>query len=239
MVPLAAAVLVALLFFWGPQGAENLLAEVFQALDRAPAYHVRVTIHDPTLLAATGTSTMEMWLVQSVGRRTESRSSGELVSVLVDNLRWKLEWNSRGRRVSAWPSDMADPKANLPLDWLVTSREEMIQWGEKHKANVVPEKDQLDGREVEKVTLTWSDEPVNTRQIVWFDLKSRRPVKFCYETLDGKQGIEAAIDYPSPEDVPKERFTFQVPRDAALEVYDPQLGRQLSAGGQTGPDLRP
>lgn len=238
-VPLAAGVLLALFCVWGSQGEQNLLAAVFQALDRAPAYHMRVTIQSSSMIDLDGGSVTEMWLVRGVGRRTETRSHDEVTAVLVDNLRWKLEWNVHGRRVSAWPSEMTDSKADLPFDWVLKSREEMIRWGEKYKAKLVPEKDRLDGREVDKITVTRTEEPVTTRQIVWFDQKSGRPLKLCYERLDGLQKAEAVIDYPSPDALPRERFTFQVPRDAAVEVFDPQFGRQLSSEGQTGPDLRP
>jgi outer membrane lipoprotein-sorting protein len=237
MVPLAAAVLLAVMF-WGPQGERNLLAAVFQAFDRAPAYHMRVTMQLP-MRECDGNDAMEIWLVRGGGRRVEARAKEKLTAVLVDNLRWKIEWNVGGRRVSAWPSEMAKGNADFPLEWMLKSREAMIQWGEKYKAKIVPEKDQLDGQEVDKITVTWPHKPAKPRQTVWFDKNSGRPLKLHDETPDGKQKFDVLIDYPSPGDVPKERFTLQVPRDAAVEVYDPQFGRQLSSAGQTGPDLRP
>ena len=240
MVPLAAVVLLGLTFFWFSQGAENLLAEVVQAFDRAATYHVRATIYDPELSAAAGSNSMETWLVRGVGRRTENRSNGQLVSVFVDDLRWRFQWDVRARRVSARPSEMLDAKADWPLDdYVASSRENFVQWGKRQKVRIVPQDDNLDGRKVEKVTLSWPDWPDRGRQVVWFDRQSRRPVKLRQETNDGKPQVEVAIDYPSPDAVPKERFVFTVPRDAELEVFDPQLGRGLSAEGQTGPDLRP
>jgi len=237
MVPLAAAVLLAVML-WGPQGEQNLLAAVFQALDRAPAYHMRVTIQLP-MRECDGNDAMEIWLVRGVGRRVEARAKEKLTAVLVDNLRWKIEWNVRGRRVSAWPSEMTNGNTDFSLDWMLKSRTAMTQWGEKYKAKLVPEKDQLDGREVDKITVTWPQKPAKPKNIVWFDQQSGRPLKWCDETRVGKHQVAAVIDYPSPGAVPKERFSLQVPRDAAVEVYDPQLGRQLSSDGQTGPDLRP
>jgi hypothetical protein len=237
MVPLAAAVALALMF-WGPQREQNLLAAVFQAFDQAPAYHMRVRMQAPTRFTD-GNDAMEIWLVWGVGRRVEASAKGKLAATLVDNLRWKIEWNVAGRRVSAWPSEMGKDKPEFPLEWMLKSRQAMIRWGEKHKAQIVPEKDQLDGREADKITINWPHKPDEPRQTVWFDPQSGRPLRLCDETLDGKQKFEVLIDYPSPGDVAKERFAFQVPRDAAVEVYDPQFGRQLSSAGETGPDLRP
>jgi hypothetical protein len=237
MVPLAAAVFLAFLF-WGSQGEQNLLAAVFQAFDRAPAYHLRVRMQAPAKMTD-GNDAMEIWLVRGVGRRVEASAKGKPTGVLVDNLRWKILWNVPARRASAWPSEMAGGSPEFPLEWLLKSREAMIRWGEKYKAQIVPEKDRLDGQEVDKITVDWPGKPGKPRETVWFDKNSGRPLKFHDETPDGTQKFDVLIDYPSPGDVPKERFSFQVPRDAAVEVYDPQFGRQLWSPGETGPDLRP
>jgi hypothetical protein len=93
------------------------------------------------------------------------------------------------------------------------------------------------GKPVEKVTLQWpGDVPVG-KNAVWFDSRTHRPLKARYESADGET-TETVIEYPAPEAVPPERFTFQVPRSALLEVNDPQLCRPLYAEGQTQPDLR-
>ena len=243
IAPLAAAVLIGMFFFWGPQGTENLLAQVIQALDRAAAYHVRATVHLPGPTDGpsekAGGNTIEMWVVRGVGRRTENRLNEKLVSVVVENPRWKLLWNPDARRVSAWPSVVLDAKTDWPLEEFTVSREKIIEWAEKQKATVVPQACGLDGRKAEKVTLTWPAESGAGRLSVWFEADSRRPIKLAYEKLDGTPQMEATIDYPPAEAVPQERFAFPVPRDAELEVFDPQFGKEISAAGQTGPDLRP
>ena len=244
IAPLAAAALIGMFFFWGPQGTENLLAQVIQALDRAAAYHVRATVYLP---APSGTApsgkgdanTIEMWVVRGEGRRTENRLNDKLVSVVVENPRWKLLWDPNARRVSAWPSEVLDAKAEWPLEEFTISREKIIEWAKKEKANVVPQACDLNGRKAEKVTLSWPAESAAGRLSVWFEADSRRPVKLAYEKLDGTPQMEATIDYPPAEAVPQERFVFPVPRDAEVEVFDPQFGRQISSAGQTGPDLRP
>ena len=208
---------------------ENVLAQVIQALDRAAAYHVRATIYDPVISKGTGSNTIEMWLVRGVGRRTENRLNDKLVSVVVENARWKLIWDPNARRVSAWPSELLDPKADWPLEEFMVSREKIIEWAKKQKASVVPQACDLDGRKAEKVTLTWPAESAAGRLSVWFEADSRRPIKLAYEKLDGTPQMEAAIDYPLPEAVPQERFDFQVPRDAEVEVFDPQFGREISS----------
>ncbi len=239
IAPLAAAVLIGMFFFWGPQGTENLLAQVIQALDRAAAYHVRATVHLPGPPGTAGSNTIEMWVVRGVGRRTENRLNEKLVSVVVEDARWKLLWDPNARRVSAWPSEVLDAKAGWPLEEFTVSREKIIEWAKKEKANVVPQACDLDGRKAEKVTLSWPAESAGGRLSVWFEADSRRPIKLAYEKLDGTPQMEATIDYPPAEAVPQERFAFPVPRDAEVEVFDPQFGREISAEGQTGPDLRP
>jgi hypothetical protein len=239
IAPLAAAVLIGTFFFWGPSGTENLLAQVIQALDRAAAYHVRAAVHLPGPSGKGGDNTIEMWVVRGVGRRTENRLNEKLVSVVVEDARWKLLWDPDARRVSAWPSEVLDAKAEWPLEEFTVSREKIIEWAKKQKANVIPQACDLNGRTAEKVTLTWPAESAAGRLSVWFEADSRRPIKLAYEKLDGTPQMEATIDYPQAEAVPQERFVFPVPRDADVEVFDPQFGREISSAGQTGPDLRP
>jgi len=109
----------------------------------------------------------------------------------------------------------------------------------------------FDGREVEKIiayyppcpaTGSWlnahgfdpkwhlqqSGTEFRTRQY-WYDLKTGRFLgrrcgcQWPYE--------EWRLDYPAPESVPKELFTFQVPAGAKMEVTDPELRRQLQSQG--------
>jgi len=46
------------------------------------------------------------------------------------------------------------------------------------------------------------------------------------------------IDYPAPASLSKDLFTFEVPREAELEVNDPALGRLLYSEGQVDAEPR-
>jgi hypothetical protein len=233
---LVAAVLVAcLVFFPGANGSKNVLAEVIRAFEEAPAFHFKRIGFEAGQTEPSGAQ--EVWVVRGVGRRMEVRDGRTLVGVVVDNLRWQLQWDVKRDHVIAWPSKLADPAAHGDDDAVIISRESFVKWGEKFKAEIVPEKGRLDGKEVEKITLRWPGEIEMGTNTVWFDPRTHRPLKKRYESDDGRI-TEVVIDYPAPDAVPKERFTFHVLRSALLEVNDPQLGRQLYSEGQKHPDLR-
>ncbi len=235
-ISVAAAVVVACLaLLRGSAGPNNVLAEVIRAFQQAPAYHVTRTEFEPG-----GTEPArieETWAVRGVGRRIEVRQASKLAAVVVDNMRWRFIWDPDRDCVIAWPSDLADPSARISDDAVLSERESLLRWADRHKADAVPEKHRLDGKEVEKITLRWPGEIPMGTHTVWFDPGTRRPLKKRYESAEGRI-TEIMIDYPAPETVPKQQFEFQVPRSATLEVNDPQLGRPLYAEGQTLPDLR-
>jgi len=223
------------LFFPAGNGSKNLLAEVVRAFEEAPAFHIKrvgVRAGDTEV-----PGTQEVWVVRGVGRRVEVREGTKLVGVGVDNLRWRLQWDVERDYVIAWPSKMADPSARLDDDFELIPSQSLIGWGEKHKAEVVVERDELDGKEVEKVTVQWPGETEAGANVVWFDPLTHRPLKKRHRYDDGRI-TEIMIDYPAPDAVPEERFTLEIPRSALLEVNDPLLGRPLYSEGQTHPDLR-
>ena len=119
-----------------------------------------------------------MWIVKGIGRREETRVGTKLAAVTVDNLRWLLRWDILHRQVIAWPSKMADPKEHPFEDGpLFDSREKCIAWGEEHKATIQRKKDNVNGREVEKIDLSWPGGAVEPQIIIWFDPKTVRPVE--------------------------------------------------------------
>jgi hypothetical protein len=235
-IGLAAAVMVAcFVLFPGTNGSKNVLADVIRAFEEAPAFHFKRIGLDAAESEPSGTQ--EVWVVRGVGRRMEVREGSKLVAVVVDNMRWQLQWDVERDHVIAWPSKLADPSARSDDDAVIISRESFVKWGEKFKAEVVPEKDRLDGKEVERIALCWPGEIEMGTNTVWFDPHTRRPLKERYEYDDGRVN-EVVIEYPAPDAVPKEQFTFEVPRSALLEVNDPQLGRQLYSEGQKHANLR-
>ena len=237
VVSLAAALLIALFVFWGPHANGNVLAEVYRALDRAPAYHARARLSVPGA-GAPMSQVREIWVLRGVGRREEVHEGPKLAAVIVDNLRWKLQWDMQRNQVIAWPSEMADPKKHRdPLDDDMLNRDKLLEYAEKSKATFVPEKDRLDGREVEKITLSWPEGGMAKKMILWFDPKTRRPAKCCWEGDQPGMGMEVSLDYPDPKEIPAEKLTLEVPRRALLEINDPHLGRQVYSEGQTGPEL--
>jgi hypothetical protein len=235
----AAAVVLVICFILFPasKGSNNLLAEVFQALDRAQAYHFLKKIHK---LGDDGPKkTLDIWIVQGVGCRIEVHEGDKLTWVGVDNLRWEFNWNIATNWVSARPSQMPINEQSMDQNLLFENREKILDWGEKHKADIKREKDSINGREVEKIILAM---PGGAIEVIWIDPKSMRPVKAFSKAMIPPAGDpygppmaiedEVFIDYPAPDTLPAEKFTFQVPPDAQLEIHDPQLGRFISSEGQ-------
>ena len=144
----------------------------------------------------------------------------------------------------------------------VAPRREFFVTGELSKATHVSEKDRLNGEEVEKVTFRFLADPEDNEKspihsfspdvhlkflqspdakflnrTYWFDPKTNLLLGKDCGCIPPK--YDYRIDYPAPNSVSRELFTFEVPRDALLVVDDPDIGRQIRSEGQTGPDLRP
>jgi hypothetical protein len=197
----------------------------------------------------------EGWAVRGVGRRIEVRRGSELAYVCVDTPRWRFVWNVKDNRVDATPSQLEDPFVGV--DGLsIGQRESNIRWTESHSGAFVSQIERLEGKEVEKITfhspmerlqgvgrpihdfeprkhLERSGTEFRTRTR-WFDLKTHLAVgDQCGCELPK---LDTYVDYPAPESVPRELFTFQVPPDARLDVGDPALGRAIRSEGRQTAD---
>lgn len=232
--------------------------------DTVAAYHYRrIEPQVPTLpgqeppdLPKTK-QTHEVWMRRGVGRRVETRKGRELTFVIVDTPRWRLLHDVASNRVAASPSQLADRNVGDD-DAMLSLRDPIIRMWEQSTAGFVCEDDTVDGKEVEKITfycpvdviargewpihsfepekhLELSGTEFRTRQY-WFDRRTGRQLGYRCGCQTPRS--EEWIDFPSPESLPPKRFTFRVPRDALLEINDPELGRQVYSEGQTEPDLR-
>jgi hypothetical protein len=234
----AAVLMVCFVFIPGDGKSGNLLAEVFQAFDRAPAYHFVLRDCGPTGQAVPQ-RTIETWVVRGVGRREEVRTGEKLTSVATDNLRWLFRWDIEDRLVIAAPSRMAEPKKYCAIEdsELLMSRDKCLQWAEQRKATIQIEKDRLEGRSVEKMSIFWPGGQVEDREVVWYDPATHRPLKihvysksFAHASMS--EEYEMSIDYPAPATIPANRFIVAVPREARLEISDSQLGRYIRSEGR-------
>jgi hypothetical protein len=209
--------------------AAGLLQAVKAAWTAVPASHRVVRITSPG-----GIRAEETWVVRRQGVRKEVRVAGDLIGVVVRGGRWEFRWDVRGRTVAAWSTELASGDQRSEDDGLVFDREEFKAWAGSHRAEIVAEADTIGGRRVQKVALKWpggaGKSPMET-ETVWFDPDSLLPVRQRTEAADGTV-IETTIDYPSPSAVASDLFHFTMPRDAVLEVNDPELGRQLYSEGQ-------
>ena len=181
-------------------------------------------------------------MVRHQGVRKETRAGGDLIVVVVKGARGgnsagtsPAGWSPSGR--PSWPQHTR----NLGTRGRFSTGRISRPGPDTHRAEIVAEADTIAGREVQKVALRWPGRAGTTQtDTVWFDPESLLPVRQRTEAPDGT-GIEAMIDYPSAKAVAGDLFTFNMPRDAVLEVDDSELGRQLYSEGQArkaGPSLR-
>ncbi len=187
---------------------------------------------------AGGTRREETWFVRDKGRREEVRNKDELIAVFVRNRRWDFRWDVRGRIVAAWSTDLATGHHNPEADGLVQDSEALLRWAESNRAEIRVEPDTIEGRRARKIVLRWPGPPnggaVPRAETIWFDPESLRPVKRLVEFDDG-QSIETRIDYPAPDAVADDLFTFRPPPDVVIEINDPDLGRQVYSEAQRRP----
>lgn len=210
--------------------------------------------------------TFEAWWVRDVGQRTETRKGTNLVQATIYTTRWRFEWDATRKRVTATPSQLGKPHEELRR-FLLPARDNVFrEMEEVNTAIFAAEKDSLDGREADKITVYQPPDPgfpklrmhgfqprlylrlpgtVFPGRTYWFDTASGLPLqRRCgcirpLEAIDSPSGgftHDERIDYPDPNSVPKDLFTFHVPPDAQLVVEDPALGRHLRSDrkGETG-----
>ena len=223
------------------------------ALGKAPAYHVRRVLYrwrdeDPSLDEIRGTT--EEWGVRGVGNRCEHREGSKLTSASINTPRWSFRWFPAENRVVAAP---VLPEA---LGWTFTNlcdREQFFRFFELRTGVFAHTKDRLDGREVDKIVVYLPPDedgrhcqhgPFNPKRhlrfsgprfpgrVFWFDLETGLPLKRQCRCLRPNTGThDERIDYPAPGSLPGDLFTFEVPREAQLEVHDPALGRTVHSLG--------
>jgi hypothetical protein len=230
------------------------------AYDTVRAYHLRDVIRlvGGTDELAKLVVTREVWAVRDVGRREERREGSKLVSVVVDTPRWRFSWNVLRNRVVASPSHLEDLWARA-AEYPRKDRTEVLRVTEYLTGISVIQKEWRGDREVEKITeyappgapSAYETSCIHVfrpkkhlklpgtqflNRVHWFDPKTGR---LLGRRCGCKPSVhEYWVDFPEPESVPRELFRFEVPRDATLEVKDPELGREIRSKGQTGPDPR-
>ncbi len=171
-------------------------------------------------------------MVRRRGVRKETRIAGDLIGVVVRGARWEFRWDVRGRTVAAWSTELTSGDQRVEDNGLVFDRKEFEAWAQSHRGEIVAESDTIGGRRAQKVALNWPGGAGKSQTAtVWFDPDSLLPVRQRTENTDGTV-IETTIDYPAPDAVPGDLFSFATPRDVVLEVNDPDLGRQLYSEGQ-------
>jgi hypothetical protein len=205
----------------------------------------------------------EVWAVRGVGRRHEVRQGSKPPTLTIDTPRWRFRWVGENL-VAASPSLLApvhveDIVRSGNSDVLfVHDRESVILSHEVQSGAFASEKAVLNGREVEKMTCYLPADPDKGGKFNIHGLNRAKLLHtsgrgFCSRVyfLDprthlvlGKQcgckwkGDDFWTDYPAAESIARGLFRFQVPRDATLEIRDPELGRGIVSKGQKGPDLR-
>jgi hypothetical protein len=207
--------------------AAELLRKVKAAWTTVPAMHqvVRIT-------GSGGARTEETWVVRHRGRRQENRTGGDLIGVVVRGERWEFRWDVPRRTVAAWSTDLAPAIPNPRDQGLVFHRTDFEAWAQTLRAELAIEPDMVAGREARRIVLRWPQVGRQETSTVWFDATSLLPLKELSQGADGTV-IETTIDYPSPDAVASDLFTFAMPPEILLEVNDPELGRQLYSDPQT------
>jgi hypothetical protein len=143
----------------------------------------------------------------------------------------------------------------------VRAREEIVRRNEAITAMHSSRRERLDGREVERLFVHLPADPLlqgaanlhhadpevlctaplpmafHTRRY-WFDTAAGLIVARqcgCKNTPDPAAAADPAIqvDYPGPEGLPADLFTFRIPARADVTVIDPELGRMLRSGGES------
>jgi hypothetical protein len=211
--------------------------------DLAPAHHWR-----HVRFAREGEQVEEGWALRGVGRRVELGDGATLSMLVADTPRWHFVWQPERRRVMASPSRLGTP---TPNHW-VRERWRTIQSSELRTAVFACQKEQLGGKEVDRLTVHYPADPqeggrypihgfdprVQRRvsgmesraRTYWFDPDTHLMVQRQCGCEPAKYHV--AVDYPPPESLARERVTFQIPRGARLEVVDPELGRPVYSEGQ-------
>lgn len=205
--------------------AAHFLQAVRSTWTEVPACHRVMTME-----YSGTTRTMETWFVRGKGGRHEVHTKDGLTAVVVNNGRWEFRWDIAARLAAAWSTAFANRRSEFDSAGLVHENQAMVEWAQKHLAEIKTEPDTIGGRPVNKVTIKWPGAGGVAGQpqtdVVWFDQKTPLPIKQRSELWDGGV-VEVTLDYPQPEAIPADLFEFKIPDDVTLEINDPDLGRQI------------
>lgn len=188
-------------------------------------------------------SEKEVWASKDLGRRQEIRRGGELQFLRIDTPAWSLLWRPSLNRATLLPSRLADlvDEDGGTIEMHGTA----IRYAEELTAMFRLQKEQLNGKEVDKVTEYYPADPQVAGEwpIHTFDPEMQRKVPgtqmrtrtywFDHETglmVQRRCGCKSPkhdenADYPPPESTRPERFAFQLPQGARLESADERLER--------------
>ncbi|MFO0960387.1 MAG: hypothetical protein U0800_23625 [Isosphaeraceae bacterium] len=206
--------------------AAGVLQAARAAWVSVPASHRVVRIEGPG-----GSRVEETWAVRGRGFRKEIRRDGELIGVIVRNPRWEFRHDIPGKTVAAWSADLAPSHRDPDDEGLILDREDFERWARSQRARVAVEGDTIGGRKALKLRLRWPGANGDRGDTAWFDPDSLRPIRQRTGSIDGTV-IDTTIDYPPADAVADDLLAFAMPRDALLEVNDPELGRQLYSEGR-------
>jgi hypothetical protein len=216
----------------GAADAAGLLQAVQSEGIKVAASHTVAVTRGPD-----GCRREETWYVRDRGRRQEIRVDDKPNAVVIRNKRWEFRWDIPGRIVAAWSTEMnAGHRGPNDSDGLVMDGDAMVRWATSHRAEVRVESDTVGGRTLRKIALNWPGPPsggmLPRGSTIWFEPESLRPIKQRIEYDDGRS-LETQMDYPAPDAVPEDLFTFRPPPDVTIEINDPDLGRQVYSEART------
>jgi hypothetical protein len=227
----------------------------FSAFKLAPAFH---WIHQRTAAE----SSIEGWAVKGIGRRIEYRDkSKKLEMLVVDTPRWRFTWRPNRNRVTAQPSRLEHAGEDAGVSQSVREeRADIVREYETLTGMFSYRKVRLGEDEVDRLFGHFPPDPLymHMANLHHFDPKVIRtspiPTEFYTRRhwYDPKTGLTRGyrcgckgatpttnanapalkIDYPQPENIPRELFNFQIPATARLTVVDPELDRPLQSDGQ-------
>ncbi len=219
------------------------------AFDLTPAYHWR-----NAKSAGWGGQVEEAWGLRGVGRRLELRQGSELRLLVLDTPRWHFVWDPKGNRVMASPSRLGNPRVE---DW-VHERAEMIRVYEERTGVFACQREQLGGKEVDRLTIYFPADPQqggawpihnfepkaqktasgmeSRTRTYWFDPKTNLMVQRACGCQPPK--YQVTVDYPRPEQMPRDLFSWKMLPGVPLEVTDPELGRPLYSEGRPSTEAK-
>ena len=185
----------------------------------------------------------EVWAAEGLGRRMELRKGPELLLLRIDTPAWSLIWQPSMSRATLLPSRLDNLLREDASD--VRRRRTAIRGAEELTAVFRLQVDHLGDRKVDKITAYYPADPLQAgnHPIHEFDPELQRRVpgtdprtrEFWFDPTTGllvhrRCGCkhpkwEATFDFPPPESIGQDRFTFELPPGARLTATDEELKR--------------